>query len=107
MGLADAGKKTRGRALPTFNDAGTYNNEDIAPDTDTNNIELGLDTTNETTLSDIINKIVEKPKKPKKIQVSFYIDEDVAKEFDKFAKRNGKGAKSELLNNFLRELFMK
>lgn len=39
----------------------------------------------------------------KKTQVSIYLDLDVAEAFARFGKVNGKGAKSELVNNFLKE----
>lgn len=53
-------------------------------------------------LTDIIDSVTNKPKQIKKRQISTYIDEDVAKKLDKFGKEHGKGAKSELINNFLK-----
>lgn len=56
-------------------------------------------------IDDIVNAIIETPKQPKKKQVNFYIDEDVIKELEKFNKKHGKGAKSNLVNEFLRKVF--
>lgn len=134
MGLANAGKRHKERAVPTFETAAVTNNDnpidtknkitndnanDNANDNDTN-ISTNINTNEDneyvvndtikgegTTVNDIVNQFFSKPKPKKKIQVSFYIDEDIAKEFDKFAKKNGKGAKSELINNFLKEVFGK
>lgn len=53
-------------------------------------------------LTDIIDSVTKKPKQIKKRQISTYIDEDVARKLDKFGKEHGKGAKSELINNFLK-----
>ncbi|MBJ7961680.1 hypothetical protein JDS77_29195 [Bacillus cereus group sp. N28] len=47
--------------------------------------------------------ITEKPKANKKRQISVYLDENVAKALDKFAKQHGKGAKSDLINSFLKQ----
>lgn len=130
MGLANAGKRHKERTVPTFETAAVTNNDnsidtknknDNDNDIDTNistNNDINTNEDNEyvvndtvknegTTVNDIVNQFFSKPKPKKKIQVSFYIDEDIAKEFDKFAKKNGKGAKSELINNFLKEVFGK
>lgn len=60
------------------------------------------------TYEDIDNKFKQQKKeKPKKKQQVIYLDEAVAKSFDKWAKKHGKGAKSELietlLKNFLKQ----
>lgn len=55
-----------------------------------------------TSVDDIFNAIINKPKEKPKKQISVYLDEDVAKEFEKFGKKYGKGAKSELVNTFLK-----
>jgi hypothetical protein len=55
-------------------------------------------------LDDILDSVTNKPKSTKKRQISAYIDEDVAKKLDKFGKEHGKGAKSELINNFLKSI---
>ena len=56
-------------------------------------------------IDDIVSSITATPKQPKKRQVNFYIDEDVIKELEKFNKKHGKGAKSNLVNEFLRKAF--
>lgn len=56
-------------------------------------------------IDDIVSSIVDTPKQPKKRQVNFYIDEDVIRELEKFNKKHGKGAKSNLVNEFLRKAF--
>ena len=56
-------------------------------------------------IDDIVSTITATRKQPKKRQVNFYIDEDVIKELEKFNKKHGKGAKSNLVNEFLRQVF--
>ncbi|OMP66330.1 hypothetical protein [Domibacillus epiphyticus] len=55
-------------------------------------------------VNDILDSVTNKPKTIKKRQISAYIDESVAKKLDKFGKEHGKGAKSELINNFLKSV---
>ncbi|WNS78917.1 hypothetical protein RRU94_02930 [Domibacillus sp. DTU_2020_1001157_1_SI_ALB_TIR_016] len=55
-------------------------------------------------VGDILHSVTKKPKPVLKRQISAYIDEDVAKKLDKFGKEHGKGAKSELINNFLKSV---
>lgn len=50
----------------------------------------------------IITKVTNKPKTVSKRQVAIYIDDDVAKAFDQYARKGGKGSKSELVNELLR-----
>jgi hypothetical protein len=51
----------------------------------------------------VIDSIIEVQKeKSKKIQISAYIDSDVHKLLEKFGKQHGKGAKSNLINELLR-----
>lgn len=52
-----------------------------------------------------VNKYFKKPQEPKKQQVSVYLDPKVIKALNAFGKANGKGAKSDLINNFLIDLF--
>lgn len=59
------------------------------------------------TLDSILGTVTEKPKPIPKEQISVYLDKDVKQAFEKFGKRYGKGAKSELVNNFLKKLFIK
>lgn len=55
-------------------------------------------------VGEILHSVTKKPKPALKRQISAYIDEDVAKKLDKFGKEHGKGAKSELINNFLKSV---
>ncbi|OAH58650.1 hypothetical protein AWH48_16770 [Domibacillus aminovorans] len=55
-------------------------------------------------VGEILHSVTKKPKPPIKRQISAYIDEEVAKKLDKFGKEHGKGAKSELINNFLKSV---
>jgi uncharacterized protein (DUF4415 family) len=55
-------------------------------------------------VGEILHSVTKKPKPAVKRQISAYIDEDVAKKLDKFGKEHGKGAKSELINNFLKSV---
>lgn len=82
----------------TDNDINTNDNND-------NNIENGIIIND--SIKSIASSIMEKPKSIKKRQISCYIDEDIAKDLDKFGKKYGKGAKSELINNFLKTFFEK
>lgn len=43
--------------------------------------------------------------KIEKKQVSIYLDTDVIEAFNKFGKDHGKGAKSDIVNNFLKQVF--
>ena len=45
------------------------------------------------------------PEKIVKKQVSIYLDEDVITAFNEFGTNHGKGAKSDLVNNFLKQVF--
>lgn len=66
--------------------------------------EAGTDINTEVpTVSDIVDDVLNEPKEKPKVQISIYLDEDVAKAFDKFAKKKGKGAKSKLINTFLKK----
>lgn len=56
----------------------------------------------------IINEIANREKaNTKKRQIAIYLDEDIAKAFDKYAKKNGKGAKSELIEKLLQSTLQK
>lgn len=90
MSLANQGK-----SKPSFEDAG------ITPKESIDNNEEGIELDN--SISSIVDSVVHAPvEKPKK-QISIYLDDDVSKEFDKFARKHGKGAKSDLINNFLKK----
>lgn len=69
------------------------------------NVETKYETENENKneLKSIIDTVIGvQTLQPKKRQISAYIDEDVAKLLDKFGKKYGKGAKSSLINELLR-----
>jgi uncharacterized protein (DUF4415 family) len=57
------------------------------------------------TLNQAISEFYAPPVKIEKKQVSIYLDEDVIEEFNKFGAEHGKGAKSDLVNNFLKQMF--
>lgn len=59
------------------------------------------------TVDSIVSQVTQKPRKINKKQVSIYLDEDIAEQFDKFGKKYGKGAKSDLVNTFLRSALPK
>jgi hypothetical protein len=54
-----------------------------------------------TTLDDIIQASI-LPKPIQKEQVSIYLEPDVKKAFDRYGKVHGKGARSMLVNNFIK-----
>jgi len=87
MSLVNQGK----RNAPKFEDAGTVKS-DKTPE------ELH-------TVDSVLDSIIQAPKEKPKKQISIYLDVDVAKEFDHFGKKHGKGSKSDLINNFLKKAF--
>ncbi|MDE1381225.1 hypothetical protein PVN23_21770 [Bacillus licheniformis] len=52
-----------------------------------------------------LDKFYTKPEKIPTVQRTIRIDEDVAAALDEFGRINGKGAKSGLINNMLKEVF--
>lgn len=81
----------------TFKDNNIDNNEN-------NNTNVSSDENN----FDIINNIVNaKNDKPKKILTGIYFDPDVEKVLNKLAKKGGKGAKSKIVNELVKEGFIK
>lgn len=81
-------------------------NDDSSNDSTSNDTEnVSVDNTD--SIGDIISKITNKPKVNSKRQIAVYIDEDVAKAFDRYARRVGKGAKSELIEELLRPTLVK
>lgn len=52
-----------------------------------------------------INEFYTPEQKIKKKQVSIYLDTDVITAFNKFGEEHGKGAKSDIVNNFLKQVF--
>lgn len=55
-------------------------------------------------LDELLRGITSKPKPPEKTQISVYLDPTVAKAFNKFGAKHGKGSKSELINDFLKKV---
>lgn len=53
----------------------------------------------------VIDQFYQQEKQVEKKQVSVYLDTDVIEVLNEFGKDNGKGAKSKLINNFLKEVF--
>lgn len=53
-------------------------------------------------LDGIISKVTNKPKVESKPQLAVYISDDVSKGFNRYARKHGKGAKSELVDELLR-----
>lgn len=94
MSLANAGRNNKhnnhnkGRKMPSFNDAGKVKNEPVKKSS---------------SIDDIVSAVTDAPKGKPKRQISIYLDTDVAREFDRFGKKNGKGSKSELINKFLKK----
>jgi uncharacterized protein (DUF4415 family) len=58
-----------------------------------------------TDVSTNIEQFYNPEKKVEKKQVSIYLDTDVIEAFNEFGKEQGKGAKSDLVNNFLKQVF--
>lgn len=53
----------------------------------------------------VLDQFYQKEKQVEKKQVTIYLDSDVKNALTKFGKANGKGAKSDLVNNFLKKVF--
>lgn len=93
MDLVNAGKdkKKTDRVVPTFQDA-----------SDTPVVEM-VEDKEVHTVNEIVDSVIHAPSTKPKRQISVYIDANVAVAFDRFGKRNGKGSKSNLINNFLKK----
>lgn len=99
---------SQGRRKPTFDDAGKVNNKKeenkeelkqyVEPEEQKEEVPEEVNT-----IDSIVDSIVHAPKEKPKAQVSIYLDDDVKKAFDRFSKQNGKGARSNLVNNFLKK----
>ncbi|HDW3056393.1 hypothetical protein [Bacillus cereus] len=76
------------------NDTSISNNDSIKLQTNMNN---------NISVSQILENITSRTSKPRKIQRSIYLSEDISKKFDRYGKKFGKGAKSDLIEDFLRE----
>lgn len=85
-GLAGAGKGRNRGNIPKFEELEIKNQ-------DSNNTNPELD------------KFYTKPEKIPTVQRTIRIDADVAAALDEFGRINGKGAKSGLINNMLKEVF--
>lgn len=73
-------------------------NEETSNETSTATDPEGKDV-----LDNIIDEVTTDLRPPnKKRQVSFYLEEDIARAFDRYAKKNGKGAKSKMIEELLR-----
>lgn len=82
-------------------------NREVNIDSEPNRNKRGSENNDEAlsnSVGEILHSVTKKPKPALKRQISAYIDEDVAKKLDKFGKEHGKGAKSELINNFLKSV---
>lgn len=80
--------KSKSRGLAGFNQ--------VSDDT-----EIKVNTNISTELEQYYKRDVKVPKK----QVSIYLDEDVIEAYNQFGLIEGKGARSDLVNNFLRKTF--
>jgi uncharacterized protein (DUF4415 family) len=118
MSLAKQGK----RQVPSFDDVGTKTgtNTEVKPDTEVENKpevnpdnivdnqnKPEVDNKEDNSIEAIVGTVTDKPKEKPKRQISIYLDDDVAKEFERFGKKHGKGAKSDLINQFLKKVFNK
>ena len=92
MSLANQGKGNRNK--PTFNNAGKPNNPAV---------EETKDEVKVNTVDDILSSVVNVPKVKPREQISIYVDYDVKVAFEKFGRKHGKGSKSDLINNFLKQ----
>ncbi|WP_045513895.1 hypothetical protein [Bacillus amyloliquefaciens] len=84
-GLAGAGKGRNRGSIPKFEELEIKNQDSNA------NSEL--------------EKFYTKPEKIPTVQRTIRVDADVAAALDEFGRINGKGAKSGLINNMLKEVF--
>ena len=93
MSLANQGKRNK----PTFEDVGSVKeNEEVSE-------EVIEDEDVEHTVDSIVDSIIHAPKEKPKKQISIYLDVDVAKAFERFGNKQGKGSKSDLINKFLKK----
>lgn len=87
------------KSIIAFSDVGNDNNQ---PE---NNTDVKVNTNVNTNVSTNLDEYYSDPDKIVKKQVSIYLDVDVIEALNKFGKLKGKGAKSELVNNFLKKSF--
>jgi uncharacterized protein (DUF4415 family) len=86
------------KGIPTF--PVNKEPEQITPENEVIKVKEGQ------TLSQAIGEFYQAKRKPEKKQVSIYLDTDVIEAFNEFGKAEGKGAKSDLVNNFLRKVLL-
>lgn len=88
------------------NDTGLEINESTNEGTNeetSNETSTATDPEGKDVLDNIIDEVTTDLRPPnKKRQVSFYLEEDIARAFDRYAKKNGKGAKSKMIEELLR-----
>ncbi|MDQ0976652.1 uncharacterized protein (DUF4415 family) [Neobacillus niacini] len=97
------------KSLISFSDVGNTNNEpeqlehpvikEDIPEQPVIKVKEGQ------TLNHAISEFYTPPEKIVKKQVSIYLDTDVIEAFNNFGNEHGKGAKSDLVNNFLKQVF--
>lgn len=98
---------TKKRGLASFGEvAGNKGNTSTdveAKQEQTPTMEVGVSESNNSSNPDL-SQFYRQPEKIEKRQVSIYLDADVIEAFNEFGKANGKGAKSDLVNNFLKQV---
>jgi uncharacterized protein (DUF4415 family) len=87
--------------FPTKPENNKENHEQLEHPETKNIPETKVNTNTGTNLEQFYNP----PEKIEKKQVSIYLDTDVIEAFNEFGKQQGKGAKSDLVNNFLKQVF--
>lgn len=104
MSLANQGK--RNRNIPSFEDVGTPEIKETPTPQPADTKKSVVAGTNTNTNNGIdLNAILPEETKILKKQVSIYLDLDVIEALNAFGEARGKGAKSDLVNNFLKQAF--
>ncbi|WP_223700054.1 hypothetical protein [Sutcliffiella deserti] len=83
-----------------------HTDETIKVETKSDIEETVLETTEDkpvTSIEDIVNEVTNRPRPKIKRQISAYLDEEVAKAFNMYGNKNGKGAKTILINTLLKK----
>lgn len=99
--------KGKGKTPPKFEDQGTLEKDKVEDAPTVPATEKEANSTPASDIEALVSGVIDKPKPIEKRQISVYIDEELAKEFEKFGKKHGKGAKSDLINHFLKKVFKK
>jgi uncharacterized protein (DUF4415 family) len=102
MSLAKQGKKNP-KTPPKFEDQANIETTEEKPEISHSETEVKEQNSTPDAISELVTGVLDKPKPNPKRQISVYVDEGVAKEFEKWGKKHGKGSKSELINNFLKK----